>query len=142
MEKLGERIRRLRLKKNISQRQFAKLVGTSPGLISFIERDRNKPNYQIVGRMAKILGTTSDYLIYGSEASSESTEELIKRLKKELGTDNNSATQNGLPVSQKEKELVENYNILSRLSRLSRTNLEIVLDVLIRVERFNNTNRS
>ncbi len=134
MEKLGERIRRLRQQKNISQRQFAKLVGTSPGLISFIERDRNKPNYQIVGRMAKVLGTTSDYLIYGGEASSESTEELIKRLKKELGTD--SSPQNGLSVTQKEREIVENHNILSRLSRLSRTNLEIVLDVLKRVERF------
>ena len=134
MEKLGERIRRLRQEKNISQRQFAKLVGTSPGLISFIERNRNKPNYQIVGRMAKILGTTCDYLIYGGEASEESTEELIDRLKQELGTDNRE--QGGLPVSKKEKELVDRYNILRRLSRLSRTNLEIVLDVLKRLEGF------
>ncbi|HHS51150.1 MAG TPA: XRE family transcriptional regulator [candidate division Zixibacteria bacterium] len=132
MEQLGDRIRRLRLQKNISQRQFAKLVGASPGLISFIERNRNKPNYLIIGRIAKVLGTTSDYLIYGSEASGESTEELIKRLKRELGTD--SADKEGLKLSAKERELIEKHNILARLARLTRTDLEIVLDVLKRIE--------
>jgi len=122
----------LRLQKNISQRQFAKLVGASPGLISFIERNRNKPNYLIIGRIAKVLGTTSDYLIYGSEASGESTEELIKRLKRELGTD--SADKEGLKLSAKERELIEKHNILARLARLTRTDLEIVLDVLKRIE--------
>ncbi|MCK5833574.1 helix-turn-helix transcriptional regulator [bacterium] len=132
MENIGDRIRRLRLQKNISQRQFAKLVGSSPGLISFIERNQNKPNYLIIGRIAKILGTSCDYLIYGGEASGESTEELLKRLKRELNI--NSTNSKGYEFNTRERELIDKYNILSRLSRLSRTNLEIVLDIIKRVE--------
>ena len=132
METLGERIRRLRQQKNISQRQFAKMVGTSPGLISFIERDRNKPNYQIVGRMAKVLGTTSDFLIYGEESSPESTEELIKRLKREI--DEESGEGDGIRVTAKERELIEKHNLLSRVARLSLTDLEVLIEVLKRLE--------
>lgn len=131
MENIGDRIKRLRQQKNISQRQFAKLVGSSPGLISFIERNMNKPNYMVIGRIARVLGTSCDYLIFGTESSGESTDDLIKRLKRELGTE---TPEKGYTLSTKEKELVEKYNILSRLSRLSRVNLDIVLDVIKRVE--------
>ncbi len=81
---LGERVRKLRLAHSYSQRELAKLVGISAGLISFIERDRNKPNYEIVRRLAIVLETTTDYLINGTPPSHKAPEdELIERLRSE-----------------------------------------------------------
>ena len=130
MDTLGKRIKMYRQQRGISQRKFAKLVGTSPGLISFIERDRNKPNYQIVGRMAKILGTTCDYLIYGEEAALDPTHELIEKLKSEMQIDSGK----GIKLRSRERDLIERYNLLSRLASLPRTDLEIVMEILRRIE--------
>lgn len=130
MEPFGERIRRLRTEKDISQRQFAKLLGISPGLISFIERDRNKPNYQIVGRMARILKVSSDYLIFGDDVESMSPNQLLDRLSKELYTEAGE----GLKLTPRQKELIEKYDILERLAKLPRVDFEIILEVLNRLE--------
>lgn len=131
MEELGDRIMRLRMERGISQRQFAKLVGTSPGLISFIERNRNKPNYQIVGRMAKILDTTADYLIFGEEPLVESTEELLEEIRAELFEDLDGEM---ISVSEKERELVKKFNILSRLADMTRTDLDIIIEIIEKLE--------
>jgi len=132
MELLGDRIRRLRCEKNISQRHFAKMVGTSPGLVSFIERNLNKPNYEIVGRMAKVLAVSTDYLILGEEPNAEQAEELINRLKREVAEESFNNT--GLRVTTKEKELIKRFNLLSRLANLSRTDLDVIIEVLKRLE--------
>jgi len=131
MEELGDRVMILRQQKGLSQREFAKLVGTSPGLISFIERNRNKPNYQIVGRMAKVLGTSTDYLILGEDNYLEPTEELIDQLKSELFVDD---SQNTITASPKECDLVKKYNILERLAQMPRTDLDILLEIIERLE--------
>lgn len=132
MELLGDRIKRLRHEKNISQRQFARMVGTSPGLVSFIERNLNKPSYEIVGRMAKVLAVSTDYLILGEEPNTEHAEELINRLKREVAEE--SASSANLRVTTKEKELIKRFNLLTRLAKLSRTDLDVVLEVLKRLE--------
>ncbi len=131
MEQLGDRVMRLRQQRGISQRQFAKLIGTSPGLISFIERNRNKPNYRIVGRMAKILETSTDYLILGEETTLEPTDELIEQLRCELFEDD---SENVISVTEKERNLVKRHNILSRLADLSRTDLDIILEIIEKLE--------
>lgn len=131
MEQLGDRVMRLRQQRGISQRQFAKLIGTSPGLISFIERNRNKPNYRIVGRIAKILETSTDYLIFGEETTLEPTDELIEQLRSEL-FENDS--ENVISVTEKERNLVKRHNILSRLADLSRTDLDIILEIIEKLE--------
>jgi transcriptional regulator with XRE-family HTH domain len=132
METLGERIRRMRLEKDISQRQFAKLIGTSPGLISFIERDRNKPSYFIIGRMSKVLGTTTDFLIFGEQTEPVTTQELINRLRSEIYEENLSTGE--LKITPSERELIEKHDVLGRLSRMSRTDLEIVLEIVKKIE--------
>ena len=130
MDLLGERVKRLRIQRGISQRKFAKMVGTSPGLISFIERNRNKPNYQITGRMAKVLGTSVDYLIFGEDTTIEPTENLIEKLRNEAFDENVE----GLPVSTKEKDLVKRFNILSRIASLPRTDLDVLMEILRHLE--------
>jgi len=130
MDLLGDRVKRLRVQLDISQRKFAKMVGTSPGLISFIERNRNKPNYQIAGRMAKVLGTSADYLIFGEETTIEPTEDLIEKLRNEVLEESGE----GLSVSAKEKDLVKRFNILSRIASLPRTDLDVLIEILKHLE--------
>ncbi len=115
METLGQRVKKLRVKNNLSQRKLASIVDTSPGLISFIERDRNRPNYEIIARIASKLGTTTDYLIFGDKKSNTSNETT--------------------KLAFKEKELIEKYDILSRMSNLSSVDQKIILQILDRMEK-------
>jgi len=77
----GQRVKQLRLTFAYSQRELAKLIGTSAGLISFIERDRNRPNYEIVRRLASVFNTTTDFLINGEGTA---VDELLDVVKKDM----------------------------------------------------------
>lgn len=113
MDTLGQRVKELRISNNLSQRRLAKMVDTSPGLISFIERDRNRPNYEIIARIANKLNTTTDYLIFGERKK----EEELNRF------------------ALKEQELIEKHDLLTRISNLSSTDQKIILQILSRMER-------
>ena len=115
METLGQRVKKLRINNNLSQRKLAKMVETSPGLISFIERDRNRPNYEIIARIAKKLDTTTDYLIFGDKKSDKHKETT--------------------KLAFKEKELIEKYDILSRISSLSSVDQKIIIQIIDRMEK-------
>ena len=52
--------------KNLSQRQLAKLVGISPGMIALIEVGHRKPSLSVAFKIAKKLNTTVDDL-FGSQ---------------------------------------------------------------------------
>jgi transcriptional regulator with XRE-family HTH domain len=58
---LGERIKKYRLARKISQRKLATLVGVANTTISLIEQDRIEPGVLKVAAIAKALDvTTSD----------------------------------------------------------------------------------
>jgi len=69
MSSLGNRVKELRLKERLSQRDLAIKIDVSPSLISFIENDKNNPNFSIIANIAKIFNTTTDYLIFGDATS-------------------------------------------------------------------------
>jgi len=48
--------------KNLSQRQLAKLVGISPGMIALIELGYRKPSLPVAFKIANSLDTTVDEL--------------------------------------------------------------------------------
>jgi transcriptional regulator with XRE-family HTH domain len=116
VETLGQRIKKLRIRNNLSQRRLAKMISTSPGLISFIERDRNRPNYEIIARLAKNLSTTTDFLIYGER-------------KKDAGVVEKPA------MNKVERELLEKHDVLNRMSNLSVVDQKIILQILSRMEK-------
>lgn len=115
VETLGHRVKKLRIKNNLSQRRLAKMVHTSPGLISFIERDRNRPNYEIIARIANKLSTSTDYLIFGEKRQASQTD--ISKL------------------AIREQELIEKHDLLNRMSNLSHVDQKIILQILSRMER-------
>src|SRR2546423_11126202 len=60
---LGERIRELREKEDLSLREFAKqLGGLSAAFLSDIELGRRHPSDKVLAEMAKVLGTSLEDL--------------------------------------------------------------------------------
>lgn len=66
-EGLGERISRLRRKRDWSQRELARRTGTRGSQISKYERGDYEPRLEVLSRIAEALETTTDFLITGSE---------------------------------------------------------------------------
>ncbi|MGB9561960.1 MAG: helix-turn-helix domain-containing protein [bacterium] len=133
METLGERVKRLREAMGLTQRELAKRIGTSSGLISFIERDKNKPSYEVIRRLSEVLGTSTDYLIYGKSSLSR-LEDLLEKARLEARVPYFIDTNNGNELKPEQKKLLAE-NILARLSRLSRVDLKIILGILEQLEK-------
>lgn len=60
---LGERITKLLIKNNISQKTFADTLGVSEATISRYLADEREPKPEMLANIATALGTTSDYLL-------------------------------------------------------------------------------
>jgi len=63
METIGQRIKHLREKKELTQKQLADLVGITEASLSRYENDLREPKAEIVSRIAKALNTTTDFLL-------------------------------------------------------------------------------
>mgnify|MGYP000226887189 CR=1 FL=1 len=84
-DSFGTRVKNLRMALDYSQRDLAKLAEISAGLVSFIERDRNRPNYEIVRRLANVLETSTDYLITGNTSVKNTINQLVHQHLVETG---------------------------------------------------------
>jgi transcriptional regulator with XRE-family HTH domain len=62
---LGERIRRLRIKKGWTQHAFAQMCGIDPSYISRIERGKSNLSCSILATIARKLGTSVFSLLKG-----------------------------------------------------------------------------
>ena len=73
---LGEKIRALRKKKDLSQGDLADKVGISGNHLSRLERGHYQPSSDVLKKFANILEVSADYLL--AEGSSDSPEVQIK----------------------------------------------------------------
>ena len=74
-ETIGERLKRLRLDRGLSQRELA-APGVSYAYISRIEAGTRQPSVKALRRLAAKLGVTADYLETGSDLDPASAREL------------------------------------------------------------------
>jgi transcriptional regulator with XRE-family HTH domain len=74
-ESVGQRLRRLRLERGLSQRDLAG-PGVSYAYISRIEADARRPSVKALRKLATALGVTAEYLETGSEVSQAEAREL------------------------------------------------------------------
>ena len=63
---LGERMRSIRENNGWTQQKFSNIIGVAQPLYNKWENDRNRPNYEMLAKIAKELGTSTDYLIVGN----------------------------------------------------------------------------
>src|SRR5438132_10702113 len=74
-ETIGERLKRLRLERGLSQRELA-APGVSYAYISRIEAGTRQPSVKALRRLAGKLGVSADYLERGSDLDPVSEREL------------------------------------------------------------------
>src|SRR5712672_2181917 len=74
-ETIGQRLKRLRLDRHLSQRELA-APGVSYAYISRIEAGTRQPSVKALRRLATNLGVTADYLETGSQLGPDEEREL------------------------------------------------------------------
>lgn len=79
---LGERIRKLRLKRNKTQAYFADILYISPSYLALIEAGKRVPNLDVLVHISEITDVSLDYLIFGDDSNSDSLQLTFNRLNK------------------------------------------------------------
>jgi tetratricopeptide (TPR) repeat protein len=75
LETVGQRLKRLRLERRLSQRDLSE-PGVSYAYVSRIEAGARRPSVKALRMLARKLGVTAEYLETGSEVASEDAREL------------------------------------------------------------------
>lgn len=63
MNKFSERLKELRIEKNISQKELANAMKVGQRCVSGWEAQGREPNFDVVIELAKYFGVTTDYLL-------------------------------------------------------------------------------
>lgn len=63
MDTFGSRLKALRKKKRLTQRELAKLIGAKHNSISDWENDGHKPDVDTIERLMGVFEVSSDYLL-------------------------------------------------------------------------------
>ncbi|RIJ65500.1 helix-turn-helix domain-containing protein [Rummeliibacillus sp. POC4] len=75
MSSLGTRIKQLRERYNISQKDFAQKINVSNVVLSRYESDERKPDYDTLEKIADYFEVSVDYLLGRSSTQNKSTNE-------------------------------------------------------------------
>lgn len=73
---IGKKIRQLRMRANISQRELSRRSGVNQGAISALERHGLMPSLAILGKLVEALGHELDISIQPKELAVESVRPL------------------------------------------------------------------
>lgn len=79
----GTRVRTIRKLRRLSQKQLAKMVGTSNSQISMVEHDKSQTSLRTTMAVAEALGTSMDYLL-GWVDDTRPTREIASELKMKI----------------------------------------------------------
>jgi transcriptional regulator with XRE-family HTH domain len=60
---LGDKIIRLRQDKDITQKELAKLLHIDQSMISYYEKNKKRPSYEVLAKIADIFDVSVDYLL-------------------------------------------------------------------------------
>ena len=67
MNKFAERLKELRLAKDLSRKQLASMLGTSVRTVSYWEEGQRECGLDMLIKLAEVLDSTVDYLIGATE---------------------------------------------------------------------------
>lgn len=62
-KRLGENLKQIRTKKNITQTDLAEALGVNKSFVSNIENGKTNPTLSTIANLAKAVGVTSDKLL-------------------------------------------------------------------------------
>lgn len=64
LEKLGKRLKHLRLERNLTQEMLAEKVGIHPTYVGKLESGKNNPSMLLVYKISRVLGIELDELFH------------------------------------------------------------------------------
>ena len=79
-QELGERTRKLRLKRNKTQSYFADMLYISSSYLALIESGKRVPNLDLLIHIAKFTDVTLDYLVFGDDPNCDPLQMTFNRL--------------------------------------------------------------
>lgn len=122
---LGNRLKKLRLEKKLTQLQIAQKVNISEARYNLYENNKRQPDYELLKSLAEVLETTTDYL---------------------LGNDNTTKTISSVipdnELADKLSVLIENEHakvLFDKLGELSDEELDQVADIVDIVTKIDKT---
>ena len=59
----SERLKRLRIERNMTQKQVALLIGVTRATLSTYENQTRYPSYDVLVNLSRVFGVTTDYLL-------------------------------------------------------------------------------
>jgi len=87
----GKRFKTLRLEKNLTQAELAKILSIGESTISFYESDKREPDYETLQKIADFFNVSVDYLLGRTNKrnidTSDDVDERLHKVMQELGPD-------------------------------------------------------
>ena len=80
-KEIGQRVRKLRREKDITQEQLAELAGISCSFVGLIERGEKVLSVETLARLSKVFDADMHYLTFGCFSASNADAELLNKLR-------------------------------------------------------------
>lgn len=63
IQKFGQKVRKLRKKKDLTQERLAELTGIDYSYLNLIENGKRNPSLKVIAKLARVLGVRLDDLV-------------------------------------------------------------------------------
>ena len=80
-KEIGQRVRKLRRDKNLTQEQLAEMAGISCSFVGLIERGEKVLSVETLARLSKVLDADMHYLTFGCYSNSDANLALLNELR-------------------------------------------------------------
>ena len=77
---MGQRIRRMREREHMSQKEMAELAGISSSYLWLIEHGERNMTVNLLCRFVEILGTSADEILFGTDMESDRNCAIYRKL--------------------------------------------------------------
>lgn len=67
MNSIGERIKKIREEKRISQQELARKINKSQGTVAHLENNDHKGTFEILISICEVLNVSADWILFGKE---------------------------------------------------------------------------
>ena len=111
MDKIHERIKELREKKNLSQEEFAKKINITRSAISSIERNKNKLTERTFSDICDVFNVNEDWLRHGKEPIFKQEKPFIDTIAEvfDLSDTGKAIVDTYLNSSREQQQLLEDF---------------------------------
>ncbi len=99
---IGEKIKKLRLAKKMTQSQLATELGVSTSTVGMYERGQRKPDNEMLIKLGRVFAVSVDSLLGVRELSNEATDIITEMRDRILNCDD--IMLNGVPMSMEDRE--------------------------------------